>query len=282
MFYRLIQTVALSLLLLRPAAAQAGEAVTWAKTDFPPVRIMEGPDAGQGYGDLTWRYFAERMPEFRHQELEMSIDRIVAMMQTRDGVCDATMFKTPEREQVIMFSDQVYWVQSNRIILLKDNLEKFRPHITSAGTVDLETLVSDPAITGVVVRGRAYTPQIDDAIQGLLGTPWITQVTETAQMFKMLETSRADWIAGYAFEAGYHFGQMGQGSRFMSYSARGDTPVIPGYFACSKGPLGRKVIERVNSLIAAAGNPPRYLDYYRAWLDDQAISDLGQILLAAE
>ncbi|WP_420410715.1 TIGR02285 family protein [Roseibium sp.] len=278
MMYRFVQLLILLALLSISKVAHSGDVVTWAKMDFPPVTITIGENAGQGYGDLTRKYFTDRLQEFDHQHLDISISRMVSLMETRDGVCDAAMFKTPDREKVMVFSDQVYWVQANRIIFLSKNRSRFDRHLTENETVDLETLAADKTLNGVVVRGRSYSPQIDAAVQRLAEQPHFTEVTDTIQMFKMLERERIDWVAGYAFEANFYFRKLGLSNDFLSFRAEGDAAVIPGYFACSDGPVGRSVVAGINQLITQAGHPPEYLQYYKGWLDDQALMDINKVI----
>lgn len=252
----------------------AEERVTWSQIDLPPVTITSGDFAGQGYADLTSQYFIERMPEFQHEPLEMPVKRMLTMLKTKDGICDPAIFKTPEREQMMYFSSQVYWVQANRIIFSIDNEAKFQKHLKDQSVVDLESLMSDETLIGGVVRGRSYSAVIDSALDTIRGRPNLFDLTESAQGFGMLEAGRLDWIVGYSFEASYFFRKENFSEHFISYAAKGDTAILPGYIACSKGPLGKKVITRINEIIEEANSRPPYLRYYLNWLDLQATAEI--------
>ena len=146
-----------------PAAAQDRQTVVWAFQEAPPTFLTTGSDIGAGYGDRTYRYFLDRMPEFQHRQENLPIARVWEAIAQGDGVCYGFARKTPEREKYAVFSRQVYWLQSHRLIIRKSDLPRFDRFIAGKA-VELSALVAEPRLSGGVLIGRTYGAAIDDII----------------------------------------------------------------------------------------------------------------------
>lgn len=261
----------LILIATGPAHADAAPRITWMVNDYPPSNILSGPLAGQGFGDRTFRYFAERLPEFQHDISPASVQTFQELARRhQDGICKWSLLKTPERENYLIFSGPIYFIISNQVIVQQARQALLAPFLNANGAVDVKALLADTRLTVSVVRGRAYLPVIDQALQANLGAAHIQISTHDLAPLKQVATGWVDYTFGYPFEVLWNACEQGQDWAFAYFPVAGEAIYRLAYFGCSRGPLSEQLIARINALITAAGPRPPWLAYYLEWLDEAA------------
>ncbi|RUQ38563.1 MAG: hypothetical protein EKK69_12315 [Candidatus Competibacteraceae bacterium] len=102
----------LILIATGPADADAAPRITWMMNDYPPSNILSGPLAGQGFGDRTFRYFAERLPEFQYDISPASLQAFQELASHRqDGIRQWSLLNWARR---ISRSAPMIWPHSSR------------------------------------------------------------------------------------------------------------------------------------------------------------------------
>jgi uncharacterized protein (TIGR02285 family) len=78
--------------------------ITWYKPEFPPLSIVNGPDAGKGYSDRIENYLIQELNDFDHQVLVSPFKRTLRDMKKGLNACSVTLLKTPARSEFIAFT----------------------------------------------------------------------------------------------------------------------------------------------------------------------------------
>jgi len=254
--------------------AEAADKVTWFVTHFPPGYIRTGPNIGTGHMDLALKDFQKALSGFEHGILDGPIPRVLASMKRRDGVCNNGLFRTKEREQFIYFSKPYIWIVANRLVVADAAMSKIAVHRDATGAVNVETLLRDESIRYGYSRKRSYAPVIDRTLKALGDNPRGQPVTHTDTLMKMIAGGRFDVTFAYPAEATHHLRRLELTPEVQYLPMTGVARFFPVYVGCSKRPIGKKIIEGVNMIIAEAGPYPAWYAHYEKNLAPDAVAQL--------
>lgn len=251
----------------------ARETITWADVNFPPAYFVDGPRKNKGFIQKARQYYIDQMPEYDHNFVTMSSNRILRTMKTTDGFCYSSHIKTSERMEVMHFSRETVWVQAFRLIFLEKNKNLFLNYINDEKEVSINSIILDQNLTAGFLSKRSYTPKIDEAIGNLRIQGNYEEFHNQSLIHPMLSAGRIDWTIGYPYEMTYYFSELNLPGKFLSYGIDGIQGVIAGHISCSKTPLGAEIIQKVNRIRGAAGNPPQYVLHYKDWVNDETYTE---------
>ncbi len=250
-------------LLCWSTLAIAKPEVLWIEANFPPIFIIRGELAGQGYGQQTQQYFSTQLHEFGHVIQHAALLRFINLAKTKDGLCFANALKTPERAEFLTYSLPIYLLPSHHVIIQQDQRARFTPHLNAYGEIDLGRLMGNSNFTTSVNPQRAFSPHIDAIIRANLDEPHINKVVQNLGMFERLEAGWLDYLVAYIEEAVWYT----PNNRFVYLPIADNPPFVLGHIACSNLPLGRQVIAAVDEIVRQAPSPPPWSQHYRRWLD---------------
>lgn len=270
-----IAAILMALCISPKASSDSKPNIQWFRTDMPPIFITSGTNKGQGYGDKTFKYFLDRMPEFDHLLNDAGLTRSLSDMKREDGICDAGILKTAERDEFIHFSNPVFYVLANQLVILKAQYQLFAPHINSEGKIDLLGLLYRDDLTAGLVTGRVYSERIGLELKKPGAAPKRVAMPHD-RLGYLLAHGRTDYAFSYPAEARYQFGLQGQDDAYQTIPIEGEPTLAHGFIGCSDMSFGHKVIERVNEIIKEAGPTPPYWRYYEDWLNAAALETLLQ------
>ncbi len=221
--------------------------IFWHFDHNPPVFIRRGPDAGAGVGDRILKYIESRMPEYRHVEVEAVLNRSMQELASRGDVCIAGMFKTIERQQIVAFTDPLFRLMPNRLIVMREHADVVQSFMDSSGAVDLQAFVRTSGLMPGVIKDRAYSPAINALITDVANDVAMVRVPHPG-FAKLMLHGRFDYTFGFPFEAAYQFSRANSENAYLSFPIKGEATVMDGYFGCSDTPFGREVVAEVNAI----------------------------------
>jgi len=255
--------------------AAAKDHVTWGVNDFPPAFIVSGPWAGKGVADETLHYLTDHLGEFDHSVEVLSVPRLWHLIGHGDGYCALASFKTDERRKVAVFSRATQINFAPRLLVKKSSREKFAPYFDASGAVDLPRLLAEGSLTGAYQAGRSYGGYLDQAIANsrLIG------LQDTRQALEMVMRSHADFTFGFPHEITFLAVERNIDPGLMQIPIAGQPRFTYGYVACSNGPIGRKVVARVNEIL---GRQTWQLPYMREGSRWYAPEDLAELMSVTE
>jgi uncharacterized protein (TIGR02285 family) len=249
----------------------------WFHDHYPPTFIGRGPHKGQGYGDKTYEYLKAKLPQYRHEKIAATFNRGLAQIKDQDGVCVMGMFKTPEREEFVAFSDVMVKTLPNRLVVLKERKAIIEPFLSEQGEVLLDKLLTDAGMTGGLITDRFYSSRINAFIQAQAKPGKFVTLPEP-RYGRLLSRNRIDYTFGFAYEAEYQFRIIGLPNAYTTYAIAGEPPLMYGHVGCSKMPLGMEAAAAITEAIKDAGDPPIYRAWMEEWLDENALVDYRKAL----
>ncbi|WCL54433.1 hypothetical protein [Gimibacter soli] len=263
----------------RAAVADDRPLAQWYYVDVPPAMILEGDGKGTGYVDRIIALFKRSMPGYRHEDVASSVVRMFATMQVRDGICTGGLLRTPERENVLVYSDSFYPVLVNRLVTIRAKRPMLAPYLGADNHVDLMALAADKRLVAGYVGQRFYSTLIQRFIEERTESDpegRLRVLIPNDRFSDLLRHDRIDFAFGLAAEI-YYQSLNGDaavpGGELVSFAVKGEPITKPGGFACSGGPLGRQMADEMNRLIADPAIRAEIHGYYTDWLDEDARRD---------
>lgn len=260
------------------ASADPLPKITWVLSAFPPATITPPSRAGQGYADRAMAFIVAQTPEFSHVVERVNLARFLLLAESRDGICNPALLLTPDRSQILHFSDPAYQTLGNRLITTQTNAKRLRPLLKAEGVLRLSDLETIPDLIVGHGRTRVFGPEIDEFLRRMDERRLTYDVASTNTAIRMLSLDRIDYTFASPVEAGFYLAQDDQAADTMltSFAIEGVEPIQNGRFACSKGRNSEKLIGRINALIPTAGFRQSWRPAYESWLDENALQDLNK------
>lgn len=258
------------LLMLAPCVAAAEETIVWFHSDFPPISIVYGPDKGRGAADQWEHYLIDQLGEFKHETMVANTARVFEEMKRRGNACNPAYIKTPEREQHFLFSAPIADLLPNGFITLQSRRPELEPFLNEKGELKLGELVAARRFRIGVANGRSFGVNIDRALREGNApesvVPFAAHDIFSSGLVQVANQHGLDAVIGYAIELHYVVKRLKRDvSQFLFIPIAEDTTPILSHIACSKSPLGEKVIARINEVIRS-GAAELAAMAYRSWL----------------
>ncbi|MEN3809387.1 hypothetical protein ABH309_02400 [Chromobacterium piscinae] len=265
--------MALCHLMISANARADDNTIRWQMPGNPPVTITDGPDKGQGYADVFLRYFIERTPEYNSVIEHASLARVSGLMKQGQHVCQPSLLKTSEREAYMEFSNPVEFVLPYYVVVRSDRAARLAAYRNADGAIDIARLMHEISLTTVRQEMRGYPPVILSAFTAAAGQKNILQTSaDDVAPFSQLASGWVDYIIAYPDEV-YWFARhlkLPISVKFIYLPIAGHSEYTLGYAACTKGPWGRKIVKRVNEIVAKAGRRPPWIEAEARLLDPEA------------
>jgi uncharacterized protein (TIGR02285 family) len=279
---RLLRTAVVTVGLTAPMAGAMAEdnTVTWLLPDYPPVTISHGPRQGTGYADIFLSYFTERTPEYAHHRESSNMSRVFGLMQQGQPVCHPSLLKTPEREAFVDFSGPVEFVLPHHIVVRNDRVARLAPYRDTAGAVDVTRLMKDPGLVTTYQEKRGYPPAVSAALKAGAGQKHIIETSADDEgPFRQLAAGWVDYIVAYPDEVNWFAERLNLTDtvRFEYLPIVGSAEYVIGHVGCTKGAWGRKIVERVDQIVATAGSRPVWVEAEARLLDAVAARRFEEI-----
>ena len=255
------------LLLSSPlAAAPPEQKVTWMRADLPPQWVFDGDFKEQGWGDIQMRNLFPLLPRYEHQVVEGSLSRIWYEIEHRDGVCFNGASRNAEREAFAVFTHRPIVVPSYGVTVQASDSQRFERFLDADGTIDLDRLGEESALTGGYTAAREHFPAINRFLQNSGRGPRMEKTVSPSQLFNLLHVGRLDFIFSEPVEGPYYKARFHLSDEFITFPIKGNIAAIKGYVVCSNGPIGRAVIARLDQLLDQDDPWAAYLEPLRRWL----------------
>jgi len=260
----LLPAVAIVAALLAPAPAAGRESVLWAVLDFPPFQIRDGEHRGTGSFDGLLDLLIAQLPDYDHEVVTMTFARREEEMRQGRRLCTPGLFRTPAREKLLAFSQPALIHLDNRLVFLAAKADRFG----GGRAVDLEALLKRPDLIGGIVAERSFAPNIDPLLRQYAKAPnLVVRPMKSSQMFELLSRGEIDYTILFPHEAALLQRQADPPPDIRLRAIAGTPPFILTHVACTKGPWGEAMIERINGIIEAQRSRPEYRALSERWYD---------------
>lgn|GEM_PF-5227684 len=235
------------------AQAQAGaaEELLWLKASWAPVFVEQG----DGFGDGALEWLRQRLPEHRHADRFLPLPRLQLALAELPHACTASLARNPAREAQFLFSRDFLRMPGLAVVVRPGSLAALAPFGDAQQGIDLPRLVQDAGLDGVINENRSYGASLDPVLQAA-PPERLKRLTRASTMVAMLAAERVDWVLLYPFEANWQARKLQPPPAIAALPIQGQKPVIASGIACARSDVGRRVIAKVDALIAAHPTRP--------------------------
>lgn len=257
-----------------PINTFAKDKLYWLEAVAPPFFIHDGPLAGQGYEDLITDILEEKMPQFEHIHMKATISRHYQQWKQGENACSLAMYKTPEREKFVYFSNASVFTLPPVLIIRQDRFKDFG----GKKVVSLAKILKEGKLIIGRSKNRSYGAEFDKIMDswGNKSNIFSYEGPELSlNLFKMLLAGRLDALPGLPEEAMYLAEKEGLRDKIMTISVSEnlqDHESMITYVACSKTDWGKATINTINTILSQVRPTDRYRAAYERWLDPSSIN----------
>lgn len=249
-------------------APPAVDAITWVVSNT--MAVPDGDRMRRPADELT-QWLQARLPGVAFKPVVANAERSWALIREQRHACHAGAARTPERERLAYFTNT--WLVPPPQLIVRLDRRAALP-LDASGAVDLEALLADASLRGVVTQGRSYGTALDAMLGAAPASRQLQSVyggDYGSNLLPMLIQGRGDYTLDYpntlvAF-ASRPAGESQPSSRPAGESqpasrSPGDQlaalpikgasdPVVSG-IACPRTPWGQAAIRLID---AALGTP---------------------------
>lgn len=267
---RLIAATLVILLAALPLRdGMAGEAITWYHPDYPPTFILEGPFKGQGIVDSFVKGVQERLTDFEHGSGVANMKRIIRSMESGARVCAASLFRTPERESAVVFSEPYMFIFPVGLVFREEDRASFEALADDAGNVSLEALLRKGDMVLGFSTGRSYHKEVNRLIAEL-ATPRnsreVNKSTISEGIIDLLLHHRVDYAIDFSQAVTWMAEGAGVVGKLGFLPIKEARSIQFNHMGCSNTEWGRRVIAEIDSALAEMRTDPAYYGAYLRWI----------------
>jgi len=228
--------------------------IYWGSVHYPPIFIQTGPHKNKGMIDIVTQALQERLPAYRHESLPLNLPRLMTEMKSGTPICFAGLFKTPERQEFISFSGELFRGSPTLLITSSQMKEKIKKFQDEKGDVDLQALLSSETITLDIMEGRAFGPNVDQVIKTKEGN-YKSAIrvrkgkTNAEKVVKLMALGRINATLTHGLETYYQAMEQDMSHLIDMYRIQGNDNRLPIYVGCSKGDWSTAFMPHLNRAI---------------------------------
>ena len=271
---RLTKALALLGLLagLGAAQAQGRPALEWMVMDLPPASIPVDGKLTDGLVDVIMKMVFAEMPEYEHRIVVTPIARTWAILADGQPTCFTTALITPERER-IAYTTLVQLIPPLQLVARPEVVARLP--LNDKGEVLSSTLFDRADLRGLVTPRRSYGMPLD-ALLGMRppqsGIREVPASGSGSNILEMLRRGRADDTIEFDHVLKYQQSRFPDtlGGKLRILPIAGAQP-IPSGIACPRTDWGRKMIMRIDAILARISQRPEYQHAKQRWLSPETI-----------
>jgi uncharacterized protein (TIGR02285 family) len=271
--YKKLYLLLVAFLYVGQVSANTDKTITWYKPEFPPLSIVNGPDAGKGYSDRIENYLIKQMSDFEHQVLVSPFKRTVRDMKKGLNACSVTLLKTPARTEFIAFTKPARLLLPNGLVVRKSDLSKFNDFKDESGRISVEEIIKSGTVRIGYSNGRSYTKPIDALLAKYKGADNLIERLGNEGpkgLLIMLTKGHIDAMFAQPVEAQFHGRSIGVAADIAQLPINEIKDYTVGYIGCSKTPWGEAVVVKLDALLVEAVKRDDFRSFYEDFLDENS------------
>ncbi len=265
--------LACAILLLAWSAAGKvwADPILWIVHAMPPANIVEGPDKGQGYGDVVVDAALNSLSQYDIVRTEAPAVRELQMMLQGPADCTRDLMQSAKREESIRFTAPFGYVLPVGLFVRTGDQARFTSYLTSGQTVSLQALMHGSSIVLGLAERRRYGDAIDKIVaQVRVAYPGRTvavyEDNSTVTLMKMLAAHHIDALLAYPAEEYYLAGQLGTPDQYHAYTLAEAPPLVSVRFSCNRNPSTDGIFADLQAQASAPAVRAAYQARYERWL----------------
>jgi uncharacterized protein (TIGR02285 family) len=230
------------------AEAPAVKAITWVVSNT--MVVSDGDRLRRPADELT-QWLQARLPQVTFKPVVANAERSWSLIREHGRACHAGAARTPERERLAYFTNT--WLVPPPQLIVRQDRRGALP-VDAQGAVDLEALLADGSLQGVVTQGRSYGTALDAMLAAQAASPQLRRVfggDYGSQLLTLVMQGRADYTLDYPNTLVAN-ASRGADVPLAALPVKGASDAIVSGIACPRTPWGRAAIRLID---AALGTP---------------------------
>ena len=273
---KFLKTVYIVVLLLSLSCqpSLAGDQITWLYSDFPPIFIDSGPLKGKGFVDSIVQLLTNELHDFDHDFLKVNAKRTFILLKKKEKVCYPALLKIGNREKFIEFSTPANVMIPSCAIVPESELEKFKPYMNQSGEFLFDKAIAESVLRVGISAGRAYGAPIDKVLLKYQNNKNILKnydVNLADILFTLMHSAKIDYVLGWPTEGQYYQKHSREKKSLICLPIKGMPEYVLGYIGLPKNDWGRRVINKINTILDKNTKLPEYHSAYEFWLDSNSL-----------
>ncbi len=262
--HRAAPALALFAALLAPGA-EARDTMTWLMPDIPPASMPVDGKPTTGIADQIVLYISAHWPEAEHRFIYANPKRTWLMVERGERACVVAALRNAERDKL------AYFVNTNLVPPLQLVAQEStlpRLPLNGHGEVDMEKLLADPALRGIIVERRSYGAAVDEL---LAKRPASSRMETTSvgdygrNVLKLVSHGRADYTLDYDYALQYASKSEPEiGALKTVPIAQNNKPMLGG-IACPRNAWGMATVKRIDQIVGTPEGAAAMIKAQNSW-----------------
>lgn len=271
-----MRAAVLLMLPLLSCSVLAKPGIDWLSLHWPPFRIAEGADKGQGHIDQMQQLLMAELPQYNHQLHYSNFARVEQTLAApKAQTCIFALIYNEDRAKTMHFS--IPAVTSINVMLHVRADHPLAQQWRAGSGVALSEVTMEPSINGMVERNRGY-PAIVREYLDITGSNLSSQSLQNVNPVDLLTASRFDYLIEFPDRVRYFQSISPQQNQLVDLPIRGLDPLMYSYVACQNGADGQARIRDINQALQKLRSTKAYQDVMMRWLSPHRQQQLQKIL----
>lgn len=250
---------------LAGGAAQAGEVMSWLMPDVPPASMPRNGQPTDGIADQIVRFISQRWPDAEHRYIYANPKRTWLMIEKGEAACVVAALHTAERARLAHFVD-TNLVPPLQLIVREATLARLA--LNAHGEADLEQVLADRQLRGIIVERRSYGQKVDRVIAA---RPSGSRLETTSvgdfgrNVLKLVARGRADYTIDYDYSLQYASrSEPDIGLLHTVPITQNNKPMRAG-IACPRNAWGQAAADRIDRIVGTREGADAMLKAQSSW-----------------
>jgi uncharacterized protein (TIGR02285 family) len=247
------------------SGAQARDKMSWLMPDVPPASMPVDGKPSTGIADQIVLYISAHWPDAEHQFIYANPKRTWLMIERGEQACVVAALRNAEREKLAYFVD-TNLVPPLQLVVQEATL----PHLplNARGEADLEKLLADPALRGIVVERRSYGAAVDEL---LARRPANSRLETTSvgdygrNVLKLVAHGRADYTLDYDYALLYASRSEPDIGKLATVPIAQNSKPMLGGIACPRNAWGLATARRIDQIVGTPEGAAAMIRAQSSW-----------------
>ncbi len=246
-------------------AAPARERMSWLMPDVPPASMPQDGKPTTGIADQIVLYITAHWPDAEHHFIYANPKRTWLMVERGEQACVVAALRNAEREKLAWFVD-TNLVPPLQLVVQQATVPRLP--LNAHGEADLQKVLADPALRGIVVERRSYGAAIDRL---LAARPAGSRLETTSvgdygrNVLKMVSHGRADYTLDYDYALQYASRSEPEIGRLHTVPiAQNNKPMLGG-IACPRNAWGLATVRRIDRIVGTREGAAAMIKAQNSW-----------------
>jgi len=250
---------------LLASGAQARDKMSWLMPDVPPASMPVDGKPTTGIADQIVLYISAHWPDAEHRFIYANPKRTWLMIERGEQACVVAALRNAERDKL------AYFVNTNLVPPLQLVAQEStlpRLPLNAHGEADLQKLLADPVLRGIVVERRSYGAAVDDL---LARRPANSRLETTSvgdygrNVLKLVVHGRVDYTLDYDYALQYASKSEPEVGALRTVPiAQNNKPMLGG-IACPRNAWGMATVKRIDQIVGTPEGAAAMIKAQNSW-----------------